>query len=109
MSRFVRASKYRHVYGTGQANKRDQCYDNIRVSRSAWDTNLCKVNGRFLSVNLESSGGGQFLVVPLQQVGKLPAQYPVFEGHTSAVLDTDFHPFHDCRFLWFGFVCFGFV
>jgi hypothetical protein len=93
--KFVRSSKYRHVYGT--AYKRDQCYENIRVSRNAWDTNLCKVNGHFLSVNLEASGGGQFMVIPLEMTGKLPSDFPVFAGHTAAVLDTDFNPFNDCK------------
>ncbi|KAJ8978360.1 hypothetical protein NQ317_002669 [Molorchus minor] len=38
--RVVRSSKFRHVYG--QALKREQCYDNIRVSKSSWDsTFLC--------------------------------------------------------------------
>ncbi|KAH6579796.1 hypothetical protein BASA61_010031 [Batrachochytrium salamandrivorans] len=55
MSRFVRSSKYRHVYGT--ANKRDQCYDNLKVSRNAWDTNLVTANPLFVSINLEASGG----------------------------------------------------
>ncbi|KAJ3414223.1 Coronin-like protein crn1 [Chytridiales sp. JEL 0842] len=90
MSRFVRASKYRHVYGT--PNKRDQCYDNLKVSRSAWDTNLVKVNPLFLSVNMEAGGGGAFAVIPLANTGKLDP--PLFLGHTSAVLDTDFHPFN---------------
>jgi hypothetical protein len=43
MSRFVRASKFRHMYGT--AAKRDGCYDNLRISISAWDTNMVKANG----------------------------------------------------------------
>jgi coronin-1B/1C/6 len=93
MSRFVRASKYRHVFGSG--SKRDQCYDNIRVSRNAWDTNLCKANGRFISINLEAGGGGQFAVIPLEQTGKLAQDYAVYAGHTAAVLDTDFNPFND--------------
>ncbi|KAI3639526.1 hypothetical protein MIR68_002220 [Amoeboaphelidium protococcarum] len=93
MSKFVRASKYRHVFGT--ANKREQCYENLRVSRNAWDTNLCKANARFISVNLEAGGGGQFAVIPLEQVGKLANDLPVFSGHTGAVLDTDFNPFND--------------
>lgn len=42
MNRFVRPSKYRHVYGT--AAKRDYCYDNVRVSLNAWDTNMVQVN-----------------------------------------------------------------
>jgi coronin-1B/1C/6 len=52
---FVRPSKYRHVFGT--PSKRDLCYDSIRVSRNAWDTNLVKANPLFVSINLEASGG----------------------------------------------------
>eukprot|EP00158_Paraphelidium_tribonemae_P002387 Partr_v1_DN25321_c0_g1_i2_m22006 putative Coronin, actin binding protein len=93
MSKFVRASKYRHVFGTGA--KKEVCYDNIKVSRNAWDTNLCKVNSKYLSINLEAGGGGQFAVIPHSALGKLPNDYPVFTGHTGAVLDTDFNPFND--------------
>jgi hypothetical protein len=42
MAFFVRSSKYRHVYGT--CAKRDFCYDNVRVSANAWDTNMVKAN-----------------------------------------------------------------
>ncbi|KAJ3091357.1 Coronin-like protein crn1 [Quaeritorhiza haematococci] len=93
MSRFVRASKYRHVYGA--PNKRDQCYDNLKVSRNAWDTNLVKANPVFISVNLEAGGGGAFAVIPHAMTGKLPDTLPVYNGHTGAVLDTDFNPFND--------------
>jgi hypothetical protein len=63
MSKFiVRPSKYRHVYGTGY--KRDLCYDNLKVSRNAWDTNLVKVNPLFISVNLEAGGGKAFQLTP---------------------------------------------
>jgi coronin-1B/1C/6 len=66
MSKFVRNSRFRHVFGTG--SKREAQYDSVRVSRSAWDTNIAKVNSKFLSVNLEASGGGQFQIIPLEQV-----------------------------------------
>lgn len=39
---FVRASKYRHVYGTPA--RRENCYENVKASMNAWDTNLLKVN-----------------------------------------------------------------
>ncbi|EIE89695.1 hypothetical protein RO3G_14406 [Rhizopus delemar RA 99-880] len=93
MAFFVRPSKYRHVYGT--CAKRDFCYDNIRVSANAWDTNMIKVNPRFISINWQASGGGAFAVLPLSQVGKLPDNYPLYRGHTAPVLDTDFNPFND--------------
>jgi len=92
-SRFVRASKFRHVYGT--AAKRENCYDNIRVSNNAWDTNIVKVNPLFISVNWNPAGGGAFVVIPHSQVGKLRDNFPIFRGHSAAVLDTDFSPFND--------------
>ncbi|KAF2675561.1 DUF1900-domain-containing protein [Microthyrium microscopicum] len=91
--RFVRASKYRHVYG--QSTKKDQCYDNLRISKNAWDTNIIKANPEFISVNWEASGGGAFAVIPVNQRGKLPDGIPLFRGHTAAVLDTDWNPFDD--------------
>ncbi|KAL4705840.1 hypothetical protein ACJJTC_019275 [Scirpophaga incertulas] len=60
--RVVRSSKFRHVYG--QALKREQCYDNIRVSKSSWDSTFCAVNPKFLAIIVESAGGGAFIVLP---------------------------------------------
>ncbi|KAF3915404.1 Coronin [Arthrobotrys entomopaga] len=92
-SRFVRASKYRHVFG--RPTKKEQCYDNLHISKNAWDSNIVKANPKYLSVNWESSGGGAFAVIPHGEKGKVPDQIPLFRGHTAAVLDTDWNPFHD--------------
>ncbi|KAI3336992.1 DUF1900-domain-containing protein [Xylariaceae sp. AK1471] len=91
--RFVRASKYRHVFG--KSTRKEFCYDNLRISRNAWDTNLVKVNPEYLAVNWEASGGGAFAVIPLDERGKVPDVIPLFRGHTAAVLDTDWNPFND--------------
>jgi coronin-1B/1C/6 len=91
--RFVRASKYRHVFGRG--TKKEQCYDNLRISKNAWDTNLIKANPEYISVNWEASGGGAFAVIPINEKGRLPEHIPLFRGHTAAVLDTDWSPFND--------------
>lgn len=64
--RVVRSSKFRHVYGS--ALKREQCYDNIRVSKSSWDSTFCAVNPKFLAIIVESAGGGAFIVLPLNKV-----------------------------------------
>ncbi|KAF3924928.1 Coronin [Orbilia brochopaga] len=93
MSRFVRQSKYRHVFG--RSTRKEQCYDNLHISKNAWDSNIIKANPKYLSVNWEASGGGAFAVIPLGERGKLPDQIPLFRGHTAAVLDTDWNPFHD--------------
>lgn len=91
--RFVRASKYRHVFG--RSTKKEQCYDNLRISNNAWDTNLVKANPQYLSVNWQASGGGAFAVIPLEERGRVPDHLPLFRGHTAAVLDTDWSPFDD--------------
>lgn len=93
--KFVRASKYRHVFG--QASKKELQYENVKVTNNAWDSNLIKTNGRFISVNWNASGGGAFAVIPVNEVGKCPDQIPLFRGHTAQVLDTDFDPFNDHR------------
>lgn len=67
--RVVRSSKFRHVYG--QPLKREQCYDNIRVSKSSWDSTFCTVNPKFLAIIVESAGGGAFIVLPLNKVSRL--------------------------------------
>ena len=66
MSRVVRQSKFRHVFGKGE--KRDQCYDNIRITKSSWDSTFCAVNPKYLAVITEAAGGGAFLVLGLDKV-----------------------------------------
>jgi len=64
--RVVRQSKFRHVFG--QTVKRDQCYDNIRITKSAWDSTFCAVNPKYVAIITEAAGGGSFLVLPLDKV-----------------------------------------
>ncbi|KAK4058430.1 Coronin-like protein crn1 [Microbotryomycetes sp. JL221] len=93
MSRFVRPSSYRHVYG--QPAKKEKVHDNIKISASAWDTNLVSASAKYLAVNYQSSGGGAFLVTPLDVTGKLPDVFPLCRAHTAPVLDTAWSPFDD--------------
>ncbi|SNX84006.1 probable CRN1 - a coronin, that promotes actin polymerization and crosslinking to microtubules [Melanopsichium pennsylvanicum] len=93
MSRFVRPSKYRHVYPN--VAKKEHCYENVKVSNNAWDTNLVAANGKYISINWNASGGGAFAVLPINRPGKLPDIYPLCRGHTATVLDTAFSPFQD--------------
>ena len=66
----IKTAKFRHVFG--QSTRKDGCYENIRITKNAHDSNFCAVNPKFLAVVLESVGGGAFLVLPLKQVGLLP-------------------------------------
>jgi len=102
MSRFVRPSKYRHVFG--QPAKKEHCLENVKVSNSAWDTNLIAASGCYLSLNWNASGGGAFAILPLPSPFrappnnlpyKLPDVIPLARGHTAPVLDTDWSPFDD--------------
>jgi len=62
-----RSSKFKHVFGNPY--KKDRCYEAIRLStKSTEGGSLCAVNPKFLAVVVESSGGGTFLVLPLEQV-----------------------------------------
>ena len=64
--RVVRQSKFRHVFGANL--KREQCYDNIRISKASWDSLFCCVNPKFIACIVESGGGGAFLVLPHNKV-----------------------------------------
>ncbi|XP_076046962.1 protein coronin isoform X2 [Oratosquilla oratoria] len=106
--RLVRQSKFRHVYGT--CLKREQCFDNIRVSKSSWDSTFCAVNPKFCAIIVESGGGGAFIVLPLTKInkeghwepdkkgvlaGRIPADHPLVGGHKGPVLDIAWDPFND--------------
>ncbi|XP_077377623.1 uncharacterized protein LOC144018878 isoform X1 [Festucalex cinctus] len=93
MKGVVRKSKFRHVFG--QAVKNDQCYDDIRVSRVTWDSGFCAVNPKFVAIIIEASGGGAFLVLPLQKTGRIDKVCPTVCGHTGPVLDIDWCPHND--------------
>ncbi|KAB7493596.1 Coronin-6 [Armadillidium nasatum] len=85
--RLVRQSKFRHVYGT--CLKREQCFDNIRVSKSSWDSTFCAVNPKFCAIIVESGGGGAFIA------GRIAPDHPLVGGHKGPVLDIAWDPFND--------------
>ncbi|KAI0758540.1 microtubule binding protein [Irpex lacteus] len=102
MSRFVRASKYRHVFG--QPGKKEYGIENLKVTNSAWDTNYIAASAEYLSINWNASGGGAFAILPLPSPfaplphsfpSKIPDVIPLARGHTAPVLDTDWSPFDD--------------
>jgi len=93
-TRVVRSSKYRHVFG--QAAKNEECYLNVNVTRSAWDSNYIRANPKYFAVCWEAGGGGSLAVISHENQGKLAqGNVPLFAGHKGAVLDLDFNPFND--------------
>jgi hypothetical protein len=65
---FVRKSKYKHIFG--KPLKREQCYDNIRITKSSWDSTFCAVNPKYVAIITEAAGGGAFIVLPIGQFGR---------------------------------------
>lgn len=92
--RGVRTSKFRHVYG--QPARKEQCYDNIKITRNAHDCGFCAVNPKFIAIVTEVAGGGSFLVLPLEKYGRLE-HHNAFKvaGHAGAILDIKWNPFND--------------
>jgi len=93
MSRIVRSSKFRHVFGT--VAKKEDCYDDLRATRSAWDSNYVAVNPSYVAVLYEAGGGGAFAVIPIGMKGKIDPKLPLVTGHKGPVLDIDWNPFND--------------
>lgn len=87
----VRASKYRHVFGTPA--KKELTYDGIKPSRSAWDSNKVSASTKFVACIWDASGGGAFAVLDIENKGKL-GQFPLVAGHSAEVLDIEFSPFN---------------
>mmetsp|Transcript_22843 Transcript_22843/g.40459 ORF Transcript_22843/g.40459 Transcript_22843/m.40459 type:complete len:450 (-) Transcript_22843:139-1488(-) len=92
MSRFVRASKVRHVYC--EPAKQEFQYHGLRTSSATGDHNYIKANTVFMAYAV-TTGGGALTVVPLEDCGKLNPCLPVLDGHKGAVLDFDFNPFNE--------------
>eukprot|EP01107_Rhizomastix_libera_P010727 TRINITY_DN27_c0_g1_i1.p1 TRINITY_DN27_c0_g1~~TRINITY_DN27_c0_g1_i1.p1 ORF type:complete len:452 (+),score=116.56 TRINITY_DN27_c0_g1_i1:25-1380(+) len=90
--RVVRASKFRHVFGT--AAKKEQCFIGTKLTISAWDSNFVAANTKYLAMAWQSAGGGVFAVLPHDKPGKL-GDIPLVQVHKAAVLDLDWHPFNE--------------
>ncbi|NXQ16630.1 COR2A protein, partial [Peucedramus taeniatus] len=88
-----RNSKFRHVYG--KAASKDKSYDCVPITLSIHDNHFCAVNPSFIAVVTECVGGGAFLVIPINQTGKLDPHYPKVCGHQGNVLDIKWNPFND--------------
>eukprot|EP00743_Colponemidia_sp_Colp-15_P000184 GILK01000213.1.p1 GENE.GILK01000213.1~~GILK01000213.1.p1 ORF type:complete len:460 (-),score=64.16 GILK01000213.1:141-1478(-) len=88
---FVRSSKFRHVYGELSKEK----YEDLRLSNKATESNQIKGNAKFFAVAWDTGGGGSLAVIPTENHGRQPADLKLIRGHTAAILDFAFSPFHD--------------
>ncbi|CAH8450851.1 unnamed protein product [Schistosoma haematobium] len=90
---FVRRSKFKHVFG--KPCKKECCYEDIRITKSSWDARFCAVNPKYLAIITEAAGGGSFLVLPIEKVGRVERDAPLVAGHTGSVLDIQWCPHND--------------
>lgn len=58
------------------------------------EQNYIKANPKYFAVGLQG-GGGPFAVLPLDKPGRFEPEQPIVTGHSAAVLDFEFNPFHD--------------
>lgn len=91
MAKFVRASKFRHVFGKAQK----ETYQDIRITKNSSDSTFCAVNPKFVAVVVSAAGGGAFLVLPLEKLGRVDMNAPRVTGHKMDVLDLAWNPFDD--------------
>lgn len=93
-NKFVRSSKYRHVFAN--TPKRDDIWDGVRMTKSAWDSNWVTASSKWIAVAWQTAGGGAVGILDAKKPGKLePTQVPLVSGHKGAVLDLEFDPFND--------------
>jgi len=90
--RVVRASKFRHIFGTGA--KKEACFIGTKLTNSAWDSNFIACSTTHFAMAWASAGGGVYAVFDINKPGKL-ASVPLVSVHKSAVLDLDFNPFNE--------------
>jgi hypothetical protein len=99
----ISQSKYRHVYG----EKAKTHYENVKISGSAWDTDVVSAGGKYVSVNWQASGGGVSTRIFILVEEELMNRHSVFylpSPPTLLLHLLDSLP--NCRisFLWLGVI-----
>lgn len=92
MSRFVRASKVRHVFC--KPPKEDQNYKGFRLSTVAGDHNYIKASDKAFAVPIAQANGSLCVLnfdMPDRRLP--PGVLPTLDGHRGPVIDFDFNPF----------------
>lgn len=85
----MRPSKFRHVYGL--PSRKESSYTDISIVRSANDGNFCAVNPTFLAIVVDTT----FVVIPINQTGRIDFQCCKVVGHSGQILDLKWNPFNE--------------
>ncbi|CAJ0941401.1 unnamed protein product, partial [Mesorhabditis belari] len=93
MAGIVRQSKFRHVYC--KPVKHEHCMSDIKVTEITWDSLFCAVNPKFIAFIHKGSGGGPFLVIPVNKIGRIDKDHPFVDAHKAPCLEIAWSPFND--------------
>jgi len=104
MAKFVRQSKYRHVFAA--TPKRDNAYEGVKLTKQAWDSNFIIANPKWIAIAWQVAGGGAVGTMKVGDFGRHD-NVPLFSGHKGPVLDLDFNPFNDNVFATASEDCFS--
>lgn len=96
MKRFVRESKFRHIFG--QTAPKEKQFEGVIVSKSRLEGNFCAANSKFIAIVLNTTGAGVFTVLARDQPGRIE-NVPRCVGHSSEILDLSFDPFNPNRII----------
>lgn len=75
--------------------KKEFCYEDIRITKNSWESRFCAVNPKYVAIITEAAGGGAFLVLPIEKVGRVERDAPLVAGHKACVLDIQWCPHND--------------
>jgi coronin-1B/1C/6 len=74
--------------------KHEESFDGLRLATAQGEQQYIKGNTKFFAVAL-SGGGGPVGIFDLKKAGRVEASVPVIAGHSAAVMDFEFNPFHE--------------
>uniref|UniRef100_A0A6B2L4A8 Coronin n=1 Tax=Arcella intermedia TaxID=1963864 RepID=A0A6B2L4A8_9EUKA len=105
MAKFVRSSKYRHVFA-GPPRK-ETVWDGVKLTKNAWDSNFVSVNPSWIAVSWQVGGGGAVGILNANTATKITDKVAMFTGHKGAIYDLEFSPFNDSLLATVSEDCYG--
>jgi len=93
MNKFVRTSKYRHVFAAPP--RKETVWDGVKLTKNAWDSNFVTVNPSWVGISWQVGGGGAVGLINLNTFTQKLDKTPLITGHKGPVLDLEFNPFND--------------
>eukprot|EP00924_Labyrinthula_sp_SR-Ha-C_P001662 maker-scaffold_18-snap-gene-5.3-mRNA-1 protein AED:0.01 eAED:0.01 QI:424/1/1/1/1/1/4/221/469 len=87
MSRFVRSSKVRHVYG--ESAKQDAAFTDLKHAPTTGEQLHIKSDGQYIAFCVSR---GTLTLLPLDSPGKVSPNLPLLDGHKGKTIDFEFSP-----------------